>query len=75
MPSLAVVGETVQLTVMLTYKGDNMAQAIVKPRLPSGVMTDIPEGRAAENYNLDLLSPSDILSEQYRMGHTQSSLG
>jgi hypothetical protein len=49
-PSLAAVGETVQLTVMLTYKGDNTAQAIVTPRLPTGVVTDTPEGRATELY-------------------------
>jgi hypothetical protein len=49
-PSLAAVGETVQLTVMLTYKGDSTAQAIVTPRLPSGVVTDTPEGQAAELY-------------------------
>jgi len=49
-PSLAAVGETVQLTVMLTYKGDNTAQAIVTPRLPTGVVTDTPGGQAAELY-------------------------
>jgi hypothetical protein len=49
-PSLAAVGETVQLTVMLTYKGENTAQAVVTPRLPSGVVTDNPEGQAAELY-------------------------
>lgn len=47
-PSFASVGETVQLTVMLTYKGDNTAQAVVTPRLPSGVVTDIPEGQSVE---------------------------
>ena len=49
-PSLAAVGETVQLTVMLTYRGDNMAQALVTPRLPSGVVTDLPEGQSANLY-------------------------
>jgi hypothetical protein len=49
-PSLAAVGETVQLTVMLTYKGDSTAQAIVTPRLPAGVVTDTPVGQAAELY-------------------------
>jgi hypothetical protein len=49
-PSLAAIGETVQLTVMLTYEGNNTAQAIVTPRLPSGVVTDLPEGQSAELY-------------------------
>lgn len=47
-PSIATVGETVQLTVMLTYEGNSTAQAVVTPRLPSGVVTDMPEGQSAE---------------------------
>ncbi len=47
-PSIAAVGETVQLTVMLTYEGNDTAQAIVTPRLPSGMVTDLPEGQSAE---------------------------
>ncbi len=51
MPSLAAVGETVQLTVMLTYKGDNnTTQAVVTPRLPPGVVTDTSEGQIVELY-------------------------
>jgi uncharacterized repeat protein (TIGR01451 family) len=49
-PSLATVGETVQLTVMLTYEGNNTAQAIVTPRLPSGVVTDLPGNQSTELY-------------------------
>jgi hypothetical protein len=49
-PSLATVGETVQLTVMLTYEGNNTAQAIVAPRLPSGVVTDLPGNQSTELY-------------------------
>ncbi len=52
MPSLAAVGETVQLTVTLTYKGDNnTTQAVVTPRLPPGVVTDIPEDQIVELYS------------------------
>ncbi len=49
-PSVAVVGETVQLTVILTYEGNNMSQAVVTPRLPPGVVTDTPEGQSAKLY-------------------------
>lgn len=49
-PSLAAVGETVQVTVMLTYNGGNATQVVVTPGLPSGVVTDIPGGQAAELY-------------------------
>jgi hypothetical protein len=49
-PSLAAVGETVQVTVMLTYNGGNAAQVVVTPGLPSGVVTDIPGGQSAELY-------------------------
>lgn len=48
LPSVAAVGETVQLAVMLTYEGNNTAHAIVTPRLPSGVVTDLPEGQSTE---------------------------
>ena len=50
-PSLAAVGETVQVTVMLTYNGGNATQVVVTPGLPSGVVTDIPGGQAAELYS------------------------
>ncbi|HSD58407.1 MAG TPA: hypothetical protein VLB04_09520 [Methanotrichaceae archaeon] len=49
-PSLAAVGETVQVTVMLTYNGGNATQVVVTPGLPPGVMTDIPGGQSAELY-------------------------
>ncbi len=49
-PSLATVGETVQVTVMLTYNGGNATQVVVTPGLPSGVVTDVPGGQAAELY-------------------------
>jgi uncharacterized protein (DUF58 family) len=49
-PSPAAVGETVQLTVRLTYEGNNTAQAIVTPRLPSGVVTDLPGNQSIELY-------------------------
>ncbi len=49
-PSIAAVGETVQLTVMLTYEGNNTTQVIVTPRLPSGVVTDLPDGQSIELY-------------------------
>ena len=39
-PSQAPVGETVMVTVMLTYNGLNSTQALVTPSLPSGVVTD-----------------------------------
>ena len=65
-PSLAAVGETVQLTVMLTYKGDNTAQAIVTPRLPTGVVTDTPEGQATE------LSPGSTESIRHPIRAVQS---
>jgi uncharacterized repeat protein (TIGR01451 family) len=47
-PSVATIGETVQLTVMLTYEGNGTAQAVVTPRLPSGVVTDQPDGQSTE---------------------------
>lgn len=47
-PSIATVGETVQLTVMLTYEGNSTAQVVVTPRLPSGVVTDMPENQSTE---------------------------
>lgn len=47
-PSIATIGETVQLTVMLTYEGNSTAQAVVTPRLPSGVVTDRPESQSTE---------------------------
>ncbi|MDM7911532.1 MAG: hypothetical protein QUS09_00380 [Methanotrichaceae archaeon] len=49
-PSLAAVGETVQVTVMLTYNGGNATQVVVTPGLPPGVVTDAPGGQAAELY-------------------------
>jgi len=49
-PSLAAVGETVQVTVMLTYNGGSAAQVVVTPGLPPGVVTDIPGGQSAELY-------------------------
>jgi hypothetical protein len=39
-PSQAPVGETVTVTVMLTYNGANSTQALVTPNLPAGVVTD-----------------------------------
>jgi hypothetical protein len=39
-PSPATVGETVMVTVMLTYNGLNSTQALVTPNLPPGVVTD-----------------------------------
>ena len=39
-PSQAPVGETVMVTVMLTYNGVNSTQALITPTLPSGVVTD-----------------------------------
>ncbi len=39
-PSQAPVGETVTVTVMLTYNGVNSTQALVTPNLPAGVVTD-----------------------------------
>jgi hypothetical protein len=39
-PSQATVGETVMVTVMLTYNGVNSTQALITPTLPTGVVTD-----------------------------------
>jgi hypothetical protein len=49
-PPLAAVGETVQVTVMLTYSGINNADVIVTPGLPAGVVTDLPGGQSAQLY-------------------------
>jgi hypothetical protein len=49
-PSIASVGETVQLTVTITYEGNNTEQAIVTPRLPPGVVTDLPGNQSTELY-------------------------
>lgn len=49
-PSLASVGETVQVTVMLTYQGGSAAEVVVTPGLPPGVVTDIPGGQSAQLY-------------------------
>jgi hypothetical protein len=49
-PSLASVGETVQVTVMLTYNGGNATQVVVTPGLPPGVVTDLPGGQSAQLY-------------------------
>ena len=47
-PSPAVVGETVEVTVMLTYNGVNSIEAVVTPSLPLGIVTDMPGGQKAE---------------------------
>jgi hypothetical protein len=65
-PSLAAVGETVQVTVMLTYKGGNAAQVVVTPGLPPGVVTDIPGGQSAE------LSPGATAPISYPIRAVQS---
>jgi hypothetical protein len=39
-PSPVAVGETVMVTVMLTYNGVNSTQAVITPSLPAGVITD-----------------------------------
>jgi len=39
-PSQAAVGETVMVTVMLTYNGANSTQAIVTPNPPPGTVSD-----------------------------------
>jgi hypothetical protein len=48
-PSQAAVGETVMVTVMLTYNGVNATQATITPSLPSGVVSDAGE-QTAELY-------------------------
>jgi len=49
-PSPATVGETVMVTVMLTYNGDNSTEAVVTPSLPSGVVSDMPGSQTTELY-------------------------
>jgi hypothetical protein len=65
-PSLAAVGETVQVTVMVTYNGGNAAQVVVTPGLPPGVVTDIPGGQSAE------LSPGATAPISYPIRAVQS---
>ncbi len=65
-PSLASVGETVQVTVMLTYQGSSAAQVVVTPGLPSGVVTDTPGGQSAE------LHPGSIAPISYPIRAVQS---
>ncbi|VVB72808.1 Uncharacterised protein [uncultured archaeon] len=45
-PSQASVGETVMVSVMLTYNGASATQAVVTPSLPSGVVSDAGEQTA-----------------------------
>jgi hypothetical protein len=47
-PSPVAVGETVMVTVMLTYNGANSTQAVVTPFLPPGVASEMPGGQTAE---------------------------
>lgn len=47
-PLAADVGETVMVTVTLTYIGSNSTQVVITPGLPAGVETDSPEGLASE---------------------------
>ncbi len=49
-PPVASVGETVTVTVMLTYNGANATQVVVTPGLPMGVVTDMPGGQSADLY-------------------------
>jgi hypothetical protein len=49
-PSPVAVGETVMVTVMLTYNGANSTQAVVTPFLPPGVASEMPGGQTAELY-------------------------
>ncbi len=48
-PSPVAVGETVMVTVMLTYNGVNSTEAVVTPSLPAGVVSDAGS-QAAELY-------------------------
>jgi len=47
-PSQAAVGETVMVTVMLTYNGANSTQAEVTPNPPSGIVLDYFGGLSAD---------------------------
>jgi hypothetical protein len=49
-PSPVGVGETVMVTVMLTYNGANSTQAVITPLLPPGVASEMPGGQTAELY-------------------------
>ncbi len=65
-PSVASVGETVQVTVMVSYQGANVAQVIVTPGLPPGVVTDLPGGQSAQ------LSPGSTAPIRYPIRAVQS---
>ncbi|VVB66837.1 Uncharacterised protein [uncultured archaeon] len=47
-PSQAAVGETVMVTVMLTYNGADSTQATVTPNPPPGIVSDSPGGLSAD---------------------------
>lgn len=49
-PPSANVGESVMVTVVLTYSGSNATQAIITPGLWPGLETNYPGGRAMELY-------------------------
>lgn len=49
-PSPAAVGETVMVTVLLTYNGANSTLAVVTPSLPFGVVSDAPGSQTTELY-------------------------
>jgi hypothetical protein len=49
-PPSANVGESVMVTVVLTYSGSNATQAIITPGLWPGLETNSPGGRAMELY-------------------------
>jgi hypothetical protein len=49
-PSPVAVGETVMVTVMLTYNGANSTQAVVTPFLPWGVSSGMLGGQTIELY-------------------------
>jgi hypothetical protein len=49
-PSPAVVGDTVMVTVSLVYNGINSSEAVITPNLPGGVVSDMPGGQTAELY-------------------------
>jgi hypothetical protein len=49
-PSPAAVGETVMVTVLLTYNGANSTLAVITPSLPSGVVSDAPGSQTTELY-------------------------
>ena len=49
-PPSANVGESVMVTVVLTYSGSNATQAIITPGLWPGLETNFPGGRAMDLY-------------------------